>query len=78
MQLIAVGASDNFLMESTCNPHPSNSRDAMMHWFVERNDGFAVAEDMVQVVDMPGILSHVPDHSKPVAGSLIPFSIRDI
>lgn len=76
MQLIAQGATNNFLTYSTSDPHGYNHRDAMMHWFVERGDGFATQEDMVTVSNTPSILSHVPDALKPAEGSFVPFSVK--
>jgi hypothetical protein len=75
VQLIAYGAPDAYLIANTSDPHCYNHRDAMMHWFVHREDGLATKEDMVWVRTMPSILSHVPGPLKPEEGSLVPFSV---
>jgi hypothetical protein len=69
VQLIAQGATNHFLTCGTTDPHCYNHRDAMMHWFVDRDDGFATQEDMVTVSNAPSILS--------AEGSIVPFSVRE-
>ena len=76
MQLVAWGAPDIYLIGNTSDPYSYNHRDAMMHWFIDREDGFASKEDMVPIVNMSSILDHVPRYSKPECDSLVPFSIK--
>lgn len=47
------------------HPYAYNHRDAMMHWFVDREDGFATSADMLPVRGAPLILQHVPDKYRP-------------
>jgi hypothetical protein len=75
IQLYAYGVSDVFLFGNTTKPYPYNHRDAMMHWFVNGNDGLPSKEDMVSVVDMPNILACVPISMKPSPNTLEPFRI---
>lgn len=77
IQLFAYGASDNWLIaRGTCDPYACNNRDSMMYWFLDRETGYAEKNDMFSVIDMPGVLDHVPSVMKPSADSMQPFSIN--
>lgn len=77
IQLFALGASDVFLCGNTSSPYCYNSRQAMMHWFVDRDDGNATCEDVWDVHDMPGILEHLPEMLRPALSDVTAsFSIK--
>lgn len=48
VQLVAYGASDIYLIshDCDCEYQYANHRDSMMHWFVDREDGFPIEEDL--------------------------------
>ena len=70
IQLVAYGAPDVYLIGNTSSPYASNHRDAMMHWFINRESGFAEKDDMLDVNNMPGVLDHVPTVMKPLQNSI--------
>lgn len=89
LQLVAHGAADPcFVLYADENRsqarHAYNTRDSMMHWFVERADGFPLAADIPATCVPPpwtggGILAHVPADQAPrtaVDGSTVPFRVR--
>lgn len=76
LQLMAYGAPDVYLIGNTTNPYVSNNRDAMMHWFIDREDGHAQTEDIMPWFDMPKILDHVPSGMKPTQGIIEPFKVN--
>lgn len=76
IQLVAYGAPDVYLIGNTDNPYASNHRDAMMHWFIDRESGHAEKDDMMTVNDMPNILDHVPYMMKPKHNSIEPFQLN--
>jgi hypothetical protein len=81
LQLVAYGASDLF-MGNGGRALCANLRDSMMHWFVERDDGMPLLEDLSgQPAWMMGdnILAHVPADKAPgtaANGSTVPFRVR--
>lgn len=76
IQLVAYGAPDVYLIGNTSSPHASNSRDSMMHWFIDREDGLAQKEDVMPWFEMPAILDHVPLIMKPHHDTITPFRIN--
>lgn len=76
VHLVSYGASDVYLFGNTGDPYTYNHRDAMMYWFIDRNDGYACKEDMVSVQNMPGLLDHVPEMMKPINDCIASFSIK--
>lgn len=75
IQLVAYGASDVFLVGNTTDPYAYNHRNAMMYWFINRECGHAEKDDMIPIVNMPGILDHVPNTMKPNQTELTSFCV---
>ncbi len=46
IQLIAYGAPDVYLHGNTGNPQCYNIRNSMIHYFINRNNGFPLKEDI--------------------------------
>jgi hypothetical protein len=65
VQLFAYGASDVDLFGNTTTPYCYNDKDYMYKYFVESSDGFPNREDIKSVLELPGILDHVPANMKP-------------
>ena len=85
MQLVAYGVNDSFLI-SHDGSLPYNHRDSTCHWFIDSEDGharhkdvnprwFAGSEYWMDDRDIPDVLAHVPQHSRPAADSLVPFRV---
>lgn len=70
LQLAACGVSDRYILAwEQGNEECSNKRDSMMYWFVERDDGFPLKEDLAHDDPFRGRILHAPDIT-------LPFDIR--